>query len=135
VWNAYVIFLAYLVAIIVISAAVQFTLFQITCLANLTDLPLRLHRKALSRAKLLWPLVAWFSLFFMDRERLLPALGGLSIVAIVCVDSLRKFDAKCSRYHCDGSCRLAKRIAVPFALLQPITHRTIDVHFVHQSAL
>jgi hypothetical protein len=64
VWNAYVIVLAYLVAIL-ISAAVQFMLFQITCFTNLTDLPLRLYRKSLSRNKLLWPLVAWLSLFDM----------------------------------------------------------------------
>jgi hypothetical protein len=64
VWNAYVIVVAYLFAMF-ISAAVQFTLFQITCFASFTDLPFRLHRKALSRNKLLWSLVAWLSLFDM----------------------------------------------------------------------
>jgi hypothetical protein len=75
VWNAYIIIMTYLITAAV-SALVQFVLFQILCFANFTDLPLRLHRKALSRNQTLWPVVALLSLFDIFYLRFFPWINN-----------------------------------------------------------
>jgi post-segregation antitoxin (ccd killing protein) len=71
IWSAYLIVGTYVITLI-LSVMVQFTLFQIMCFSRLTDLPLRLHRRALSRNQRLWSSIALLSLYDMFILRLLP---------------------------------------------------------------
>jgi hypothetical protein len=75
VWNAYSIVGSYLINLL-ISLVIQFDLFQILCFARFSDLPLRLHRKALSRKQLLWSLVALLSLYDLSYLRFFPWINN-----------------------------------------------------------
>jgi hypothetical protein len=71
VWHAYIILCTYIITSL-LAVMVQLMLFQIMCFGRYTDLPLRLHRKALSRNHLLWSLVSLLSLYDMSYFRFFP---------------------------------------------------------------
>lgn len=122
VWNAHIIVMTYLITAIV-SALVQFTLFQIMCFANFTDLPLRLHRDALSRNQRLWSVVAFLSLFDLFYLRFFPWINNeLSASALmvisVCIGAHNELDSECDYYRCNDYKRIVESSPIPIAFLE-----------------